>query len=79
MPVVVHHRNGQVMELPVAKTCSWKSAATGQATVDNVPRWLECRNERGDVVATYREPEVVGYKVLRGRSIPRFRIPGWRS
>ncbi len=80
MPIVVHLRNGQVEELRAAHSCSWSPAQASRAGSKHSPRWLVCRNQRGDVVATYQESELVGYQVRNQKSsAKRFTLPAWRT
>lgn len=81
MPIVVHLRNGQVTDLRAANSCSWSPASstrTGSNT--NSPRWLVCRNQQGDIVATYQESEVIGYQIRnQPSSVKRFTFPALRK
>lgn len=77
MPVVVHLKNGQTADLRFAESCSWRPASTPPSRNDVAPRWLVCRNGRGDVIATYKEPDIMGYQPqqqMRG-----FNFPLWRG
>jgi hypothetical protein len=73
MPVVVHLKNGQDKELRLAHSCAWISRPAGQSG----PRWLVCKNERGEVLATFEEPEINGYRIEPAKS-KRMRFPTLR-
>lgn len=75
MSVVVHLSNGQVAELRSAKSCSWSPSFDRPAGAPETPRWLICRNERGEVVATYKEPDIKGYQPQSPQQLRRFRFP----
>jgi hypothetical protein len=79
MPIAVHLRNGQVEELRAAQSCSWNPASTRQVRDAATPRWLVCRNERGDVIATYKEWDVVGYQAKPAGKAKRFVLPALRK
>ena len=78
MSVVVHLRNGQIAELQTASSCTWTPAAGKKSGNEVPPRMLVCRNERGNVVASYKEPEVIGYRKQPVQSVRRFRFPTLR-
>jgi hypothetical protein len=79
MPVVVHLSNGKVENLRLAKSASWSPPASAQSSKHPVPRWLVCYGGRGEVVATFRESDVNGYKVERSIQSHRIRFPSWRK
>ncbi len=79
MPVVVHLKNGRQKELPIAQSCTWSPAATRQTGRDPVPRWLVCKNERGETVGTFEEHDVIGFNVTAPAAKSRVRIPAWKK
>jgi hypothetical protein len=79
MPVVVHLSNGQVDNLRMAKSCSWSPSAATQPGTPPQPRWLVCHGERGEIIATYKEASVNGFRVEQVQRSPRFRFPSWKK
>ena len=77
MSVVVHLKNGQIAELQSASSCAWTPAAGKTFGNEVPPRILVCRNDRGNVVASYKEPEVIGYRKQPVQSVRRFNFPIW--
>lgn len=75
MPVVVHLKNGRNQEVRLASSCSWSSVPAGKSAKIPSPRWLVCRNDRGDVIATFHESDITGYKLTPRQEIPRSRFP----
>lgn len=75
MSVVVHLKDGRNQEVRQAHSCSWSSVPAGNNGVIPAPRWLVCRNERGDVIATFHESDISGYKIAPGQKQPRVRFP----
>lgn len=75
MSVVVHLRNGRNQELRQAFSCNWTSAPAGNNAGNPAPRWLVCQNQRGDVIATFPEPEIAGFKRTQPEKRTRIRFP----
>jgi hypothetical protein len=75
MPVVVHLKNGLDKQLRLAHSCAWIARPSGQAG----PRWLVCKNERGDILATFEEPEINGFRIVPPAKTPRLRFPRFRN
>lgn len=75
MSVVVHLKDGRNQELRQAQSCSWSAAPTGNTTKSPGPKWLVCRNERGDIIATFPEAEISGYKLTPQQQKVRVRFP----
>lgn len=75
MPVTVHLRNGQVDEHKAATSCSWKSTGSSKTPRADQPRWLICTNDKGEIVASYKESEINGF---RPQTVKRFSFPSVR-
>lgn len=76
MAVTVHLRNGEISEHKAATACSWKTMGASSGPGSDQPRWLICTNERSDVIASYRESEVNGF---RPQTVKRFSFPSIRK
>jgi hypothetical protein len=75
MSVVVHFKNGKVDELREATTCTWSPKISGEPGLPISPRWLVCRNKRGEIVATYEEPSINGFQIQPPRTARRLSLP----
>jgi hypothetical protein len=75
MSVTVHMRNGQINEHKAATSCIWKSIGSSSTPSAHQPRWLICTNEKGDVIASYQESEINGF---RPQTVKRFSFPSVR-
>ncbi|TVR76445.1 MAG: hypothetical protein EA415_01175 [Sphaerobacteraceae bacterium] len=78
MSVTVHMRNGQSFEHQNASTCTWKQIGSKNLIRADQPRWLICTNERGDIVASYQENEVNGFR-RQNQTAKRFSFPSIRN
>jgi hypothetical protein len=78
MSMVVHLRNGRVEEIRDATTCSWNPKDPGSSAGHGSPRWLICRNRRGEIIATYEESDIKGFQPKPERSARRFSFPLFR-
>jgi hypothetical protein len=76
MAVQVHLRTGQIAEHKAATACSWKTLGVGTEGRSDEPRWLICTNEKGDVIASYRESDINGF---RPETVKRFSFPSIRQ
>jgi hypothetical protein len=70
MPVVVHLKDGTNKELRLAQTCAWELSSNGLGS----PRWLVCRNYRGEVLGTFKESDVNGFRIVPAEK-RRLRLP----
>lgn len=75
MSVVVHLRDGRNQEVRQAYSCNWTSAPAGNSLKRPAPRWLVCHNQRGDIIATFPETEIAGYKKTQPQKRARVRFP----
>ena len=75
MAVVVHFRNGTNQKLAQAQNAAWVSNPASRHYDGVTPRWLVCRNKRGEVLGTFQEADVAGFRIEQVRNASRFRVP----